>query len=89
MENSVIIAAKLDRIACNYRNEMEFAIDNLNRELENNLIELVEKFGTKAVQAAADEIEDNLGIDLEPQTSLQEAFDCVPESESNEESEDA
>lgn len=89
MKKPKSIAEKLERLACEYRNEMEFAVDNLNSTLENNLTELVEEFGTKAVQAAVNEIEDNLCIDSEPQTSLQEAFDCVPESETDEEMQDA
>lgn len=89
MKKPKSIAEKLERIACDYRNEMEFAINNLNSTLENSLTELVEEFGTKAVQAAVDEIEDNLSIDWEPQTSLHKAFDCVPESEPEEEFENA
>ena len=74
-----------ERIACDYRNDLEVAIDNLNTELENNLTELAEEFGYKVVDAAVDAIEDNLSINHEAQTSLHEAIDCVPESGPDEE----
>lgn len=89
MNQPETINAKLERIACDYRDAMEFAIDNLNSTLENNLTELVEEFGYKAVEAAVDAIEDNLSIDYEPQSSLHEAFDCVATPEPDEECENA
>jgi|GEM_PF-6511329 hypothetical protein len=89
MKQPESITAKLERIACDYRHDMEVAIDSLNTKLENSLNELVEEFGTKAAKAAVDEIEDNLSIDWEPQTSLQEALNLVPEFEPDEELEDA
>ena len=64
------ITAKLEQIAYDYRNDMEIAIDNLNWVLENNLTELVEEFGTKAVQASIDGIEDSLYIEFAPKDCL-------------------
>ncbi len=89
MKQPESITEKLERIARDYRNDMEVAIDSLNTDLENDLNELVEEFGTKTVQAAVNEIEDNLSIDWEPQTSLHEAFGCIPEFEPDEELEEA
>jgi hypothetical protein len=88
MKQPESIDAKLERIACDYRDEVEVAIENLNAELENNLTVLVEEFGYKAVEAAVNAIEDNLRGEFEPQTSLREAFECVSESEPDEKRED-
>jgi hypothetical protein len=62
-----ILSAKLERIACDYRNDLEVAIDNLNTELENNLTELAGEFGHKVIDAAVDAIEDKLSIDNDAQ----------------------
>lgn len=87
------LTAKLECIACNYRNEVDVAIHCINTNLENKLNELVEEFGYKAVDAAvdatADANEDNLTIDCGPYPSLYEAFDCVPTPEPYEECENA
>ena len=89
MHNPGHISPELERIARNYRDDMEIAIDNLNEGLEYDLTRLVEDYGTEAVKAAVEAIEDNLSTYSEPQTSLWEAFGDVPRSEPNEEPEDA
>ena len=93
MEKSENITAKLERIALDYRHDIEVAINRVNAKLENALTQLVEEFGYKAVDAAvdatADAIEDNLTIDYGPYPSLYEAFDCVRVPEYDEERKDA
>lgn len=89
MEKSESITAKLERIACDYRNEVEVAINRVNTELENKLNELVEDFGYDAVNAVVDASECDLSIDDGPYPSIYEAFDCVSVPEADEEPEDA
>lgn len=79
------ISAKLERLAHDYRNDMELAIDNLNDELEGNLTQLVEDYGAEAVKAAVETIEDNLSIDSEQRLSLLEALGGVSDFEHDEE----
>jgi hypothetical protein len=87
------IAAKLECIAFNYRDELDVAIHCINTNLENKLIELVKEFGYEAVDAAvettAEVTEDNLSIECGPYPSIYEAFDCVPAPEPDEECENA
>jgi hypothetical protein len=83
------ITAKLERIACDYRHDIEVAMNRVNTELENSLTQLVEEFGFHPVYAAVEVIEGDLRIDYGVHTSLYEAFDCVPEPEPDEESENA
>jgi hypothetical protein len=86
MKNDVLkqpenIAAVLERVACDYRKEVDDATEKFNKHLQNNLTELVQEFGHKAVKAAVDAIEDDdLRIDLGPDTSLCDALDYVLES---------
>ena|ERR1039457_2289747 len=74
------ITAKLERFACDYRNDLEVAIYNVDTDLAKNLTELVEEFGHKAVEAAVDASEDDdLRIDYGPYPSLYEALVYVLE----------
>ena len=89
MKQPESITAKLERIACDYRHDIEVAMNRVNTELENSLTQLVEEFGFHPVYAAVEVIEGDLRIDYGVHTSLYEAFDCVPEPEPDEESENA
>ena len=80
MENPEPIAAKLERIVCDYRDEVCEASAKPNAHLQTNLTELVEEFGYKAVHAAVDASDDDLSVDAGPDTSLCEALLCVVES---------
>jgi hypothetical protein len=89
MKQPESMTAKLERIASHYRHDVEVAMYRVNKELENSLTELAEEFGFMAVYAAVETSEDDLIIDYGPYPSLYEAFDCVPEPESDEEVENA
>jgi hypothetical protein len=49
MKKPESIAAKLERIARDYRHNMEVAIDSINTDLENNLTKLVDEFGSASL----------------------------------------
>jgi hypothetical protein len=86
MKNDVLrqpenITAILERVARDYRKDVDDATWKVNKHLQNNLTELVQEFGHKAVKAAVDAIEDyDLRTDLGPDTSLCDALDYVLES---------
>jgi hypothetical protein len=77
MQHPESISAKLERIACDYRRDIEVVIHRINTHLESNLNELVEEFGYYAVNAAVDASDGDLSINDGQYSSIYEAFDSV------------
>lgn len=77
MNNSERITTELERIARDYRYDMESAIDNLNEELECDFTRS-RRPRTEAVKDAVEAIDDSLSIYSEPQTSLTGGFSRRP-----------
>ena len=79
--NLQTINDKLQRLACDYCNDLEVAIQSINTGLEDNLIKLAEECGHDAVGVIVDASvgmsEFDLHIDLGPYPSIYEAFDCA------------
>lgn len=76
------IIAILQRIACDYRDSVAVAIENVDAALVKNLTELVEEVGFKAVDDAVEAIkDDDLRINEKPYISLSETLNCVFERE--------
>ena len=75
------ITVKLERIVCDFQDEVCGASQKPNASLHKNLTELVKEFGHKAVQAAVDASEDDLSVCDGADTSLAEALLFVLETE--------